>query len=152
MIAGDGPERAALAAQATSLGLDGVVRFLGLIPEEELRLAYRAADLTVVPTIALEGFGLIVPESLAAGTPVLVTPVGGLPETVEELSRDLILDAATPRAIADGIAGALLGRRALPDSDACSAYARARYDWAVVARRTAELYRQVATMPIPPRA
>lgn len=143
-IAGQGPERDPLEARARALGLEGTVTFLGRVSEEELPLAYRAADLTVVPTVALEGFGLIVAESLAAGTPVLVTPVGGLPETVEDLSRDLIMEAATPRAIAAGIAAAFDGRITLPDAARCAAFAKERYDWSVIARRTAELYRAVA--------
>lgn len=147
LVAGQGPETEALKARAHALDLGETVRFLGPLSEEELPFAFRAADLSVVPSVALEGFGLIVPESLAAGTPVLVTPVGGLPETVADLSRDLILDAATPRAIADGIAGALEGRRSLPDADRCAAFARERYDWSVVARRTADLYRTVAAGP-----
>lgn len=148
-VAGQGPETEALHGRAAALGLGEMVRFLGRVPEEDLPLAFRAADLSVVPSVALEGFGLIVAESLAAGTPVLVTPVGGLPETVEDLSRDLILDAATPRAIADGIAGALDGRRALPDASRCAAFARERYDWTVVARRVADLYRAVAADAVP---
>lgn len=95
-IAGEGSERPALQAQAQALGLGDAVRFLGFVDEPRLPLAYRAADLTLVPSVALEGFGLIVPESLAAGTPVLVTPVGGLPETVEGLSRELILRDSSP--------------------------------------------------------
>lgn len=144
MVAGQGPEAASLEQRSRTLGLEGTVTFLGSLPEETLPIAYRAADLSVVPSVALEGFGLIVPESLAAGTPVLVTPVGGLPETVEDLSRELILDAATPRAIANGIAEALSGQRVLPDAAQCAAFARERYDWSVIVRRTAELYRSLA--------
>lgn len=144
MIAGQGPEAATLEQRSRTLGLEGIVTFLGSLPEETLPMAYRAADLSVVPSVALEGFGLIVPESLAAGTPVLVTPVGGLPETVEDLSRELILDAATPRAIANGVADALSGRRVLPEAARCAAFARERYDWSVIVRRTAELYRSLA--------
>ena len=64
----------------------------------------------MVPTVALEGFGLITVESLSAGTPVLVTPVGGLPEAVAGLSQDLVLPSTGANAIADGIDGALSGR------------------------------------------
>jgi len=143
MIAGDGPERAALASQAASLGLDGMVRFLGLISEEELRLAYRAADLTVVPTIALEGFGLIVPESLAAGTPCLVTPVGGLPEVVAGLSSNLVMRDATPESIAAALGDAIAAPASLPNAEQCATFARARYDWPVIARQVADLLRRV---------
>ena len=69
----------------------------------QLPLAYRAADLTVVPTVALEGFGLIAVESLAAGTPVLVTPVGGLPEVVAALSPALVLAATGSAPLADAV-------------------------------------------------
>lgn len=144
MIAGDGPERAALEAQARALGVADAVRFLGFVPEAQLPLAYRAADVSVVPSVSLEGFGLIVPESLAAGTPVLVTPVGGLPETVDGLSRELILRDSTPAGIAEGVADALTGVRVLPNAEQCAAFARERFDWSVVARRVAELLTQVA--------
>jgi glycosyltransferase involved in cell wall biosynthesis len=144
MLAGDGPERAALEAQAHALGVADTVRFLGFVPEAQLPLAYRAADLSVVPSVALEGFGLIVPESLAAGTPVLVTPVGGLPETVDGLSRDLILRDSTPEGIAEGVAEALTGVRVVPTAQQCAEFARERFDWSVVARRVAELLTEVA--------
>lgn len=143
LIAGEGEERAALEAQAKALGVADSVRLLGFVPEEQLPLSYRAANLTVVPSVALEGFGLIVPESLAAGTPVLVTPVGGLPETVEGLSYALVLWDASAPSIADGIAEALTGKRALPTPAECEAFARDRYDWPVIARQVAALLGEV---------
>ena len=120
------------------------MRFLGFVREEQLPLAYRAADLSVVPSVSLEGFGLIVPESLSAGTPVLVTPVGGLPETVAGLSDALVLRDASPAAIADGLSAALLGERAMPGPAQCEEFARRQYDWPVIAHQVAELLKGVA--------
>ncbi len=142
-VVGAGPERAALQALAADLGLHGRVRFTGPLPDADLPLAYRAADLTVVPSIALEGFGLIAAESLAAGTPVLVTPVGGLPEVVSGLSTALLLPGKEPAAIARGIADALADPARLPDAQACSAYARAHFDWNAVGSQLAAVYREV---------
>ncbi|PZD71635.1 Mannosylfructose-phosphate synthase [Acaryochloris thomasi RCC1774] len=85
-IAGKGPQRAELEAQVTELGLQDTVKFLGFLPEAQLPMAYQAADLTVIPSQALEGFGLVVLESLASGTPVLCTPVGGMPEIIQGFS------------------------------------------------------------------
>ena len=144
MIAGEGVESSALAARVSRLGLGDVVRFLGRVPEEQLPLAYRAADITIVPSVALEGFGLIVPESLAAGTPVMVTPVGGLPETVQDLSPTMILRDATAASIAEGLGGALTGTLALPGAERCIAFARETYDWDLVTARIAGLYRSLA--------
>ena len=116
------------------------MRFLGFGADQELPAAYRAADLTVVPSVAAEGFGLIVVESLADGTPVLVTPVGGLPEVVRELSPEMVLPATGACSLAEGLTTALAGELALPDSEAARTYARARYDWPVVAACVRDVY------------
>ena len=143
LIAGRGSLADALQAQIDALGLAQHVRLLGFVPDDQLPLAYRAADLTVVPTVALEGFGLITLESLAAGTPVLVTPVGGLPEAVRGLSEALVLEDATPEALAAGLTEALTGRRPLPSDETCRAYVRVHYDWPVIARRVKAVYEEV---------
>ncbi|WMY09800.1 glycosyltransferase family 4 protein [Paraburkholderia phenoliruptrix] len=141
-IAGKGPLAAQLQARIAARGLDDHVRLAGFVPDETVPLWYRAADLSVVPTVSLEGFGLTTIESLAAGTPVLVTPVGGLPEAVAPLSRDLVLPSGGFRAIGEGMADALLGRRRLPDEDACRNYARKNFDQPVVAAQVARIYRE----------
>lgn len=141
LIAGKGPEATALDARIQELGLSDNVRLLGFVADEDLPYAYRAADLSVIPSQALEGFGLTTLESLAAGTPVLVTPVGGMPDIVEDLSPDLILSGTAPAALAAGLTEALEGRRNLPSDDACRAFVRERYDWPVIAGRIADVYR-----------
>jgi glycogen synthase len=112
----------------------------GFVPDADLPLAYRAADLSVVPSIALEGFGLIVLESLAAGTPVIVTPVGGLPEVVRGLSKDLILEGSSPAQIAEGLAARLGARSKLPSDAACQSYAKDNFDWPVIAKKVKGVY------------
>jgi len=141
MIAGRGALHARLAAQIESLGLAGHVRLLGFVGEDELPYIYRAADLSVVPSVALEGFGLVAAESLAAGTPCLVSPVGGLPEVVAGLSASLVLGSASPAEIARGVGDALLGRLELPDETQCRAYAESNFAWRLIAARVAEVYR-----------
>ncbi|CAH2801551.1 MAG: Glycosyltransferase [uncultured Paraburkholderia sp.] len=141
-IAGKGPLAAQLQARIVARGLDNHVQLAGFVPDEMVPSWYRAADLSVVPTVSLEGFGLTTIESLAAGTPVLVTPVGGLPEAVAPLSRDLVLPSGGFRAIGEGMADALLGRRRLPDEDACRYYARKNFDQPMVAAQVARIYRE----------
>ncbi|MGF6777654.1 glycosyltransferase family 4 protein [Paraburkholderia sp. GAS334] len=142
VIAGTGPLEPALRATIAARRLENHVRLVGFVADETLPFWYRSADVTVVPTLSLEGFGLTTIESLAAGTPVLVTPVGGLPEAVAPLSQELVLPSVGYRAIAAGIADALRGKRVLPDEAACRAYARARFDNAVVAAQVAQVYRE----------
>jgi glycosyltransferase involved in cell wall biosynthesis len=140
LIAGKGPLEDALRAQIASYGLENHVRLLGFVPEADLPFTYRAADLSVVPSVALEGFGLITVESLAAGTPVLVTPHGGLPEVVSDLDPGLVLPGDTPEVFDRGLTDTLLGNHPLPPADACQQYVRERFDWPVISCATRQAY------------
>lgn len=145
LIAGRGPHAPVLDALIREHDLTQHVRLLGFVPDADLPTLYRAADVSVVPSTEWEGFGLIAAESLAAGTPVLVTPVGGLPEVVSPLSDALVLDDATPAALVEGLQGTLRGTRSLPSSEACHEYARARFDWPVIAAQTRSVYTEVCS-------
>jgi glycogen(starch) synthase len=143
VIAGSGPLTAQLEQQVQELGLGECVRFAGYVDENTLRLMYRAADALIVPTVALEGFGLVVVEALACGTPALVTPVSGLPEVVRDLDPRLVLAGSEPVDIARGIIAVASGEQQLPDAAACRAYAQ-RFDWRKIATRVGEVYHEVA--------
>jgi glycosyltransferase involved in cell wall biosynthesis len=134
-IAGKGPLAAELQERIVALGLAGCVELLGFVSEDNLRRAYAAADVTLLPSQSLEGFGTIISESLACGTPVIVTPVGGMPEAVAPLSADLITRSATPEHIAERMDAVLRGTLTLPDHDACRTYAIERFAWPVVVQR-----------------
>lgn len=140
LIAGRGAQETALRRLIHDLDLDDTVRLTGFLTDELLPWAYRAADLTVVPSTELEGFGLITAESLAAGTPVMVTPVGGLPETVAPLRNELVLPSRSEADLTHGIVAALTGEFRLPSAEECRAYARRRFDWPVIVARTREVY------------
>ncbi|MBJ7329741.1 MAG: glycosyltransferase [Solirubrobacteraceae bacterium] len=78
VIAGDGPERAALERAAD--GAD--VRFTGAVPAEEVSRLREGAALAIVPSRSAETFGLAAAEAMAAGVPVIASAVGALPELV----------------------------------------------------------------------
>lgn len=143
LIAGCGALASELEARIAAAGLQEHVRLLGYVEEERLPLMYQSADLSIVPTASLEGFGLVVVESLAAGTPVLVTPIGGLPEVVRGLAAELVLPDASAGAIADGLIAALTGRLRLPSPAACSQFARDHYAWPKIAGRISHTYQDV---------
>ncbi len=89
LLVGEGPKATALRAQATRLGVDGSVRFVGPRPHEELPDWYRAADVTVLPSLS-EGVPNVLLESLACGTPFVATNVGGIHEVERSESCYLV--------------------------------------------------------------
>ena len=143
LIAGKGPLEEELRGRIEELGLENHVRLLGFVPDADLPATFRAADVSVVPSRELEGFGLVTLESLAAGTPVLVTPVGGLVEAVGGLDAGrLVLPGGEPADLFEGLADALDRPASLPDSAACVRHVRENFDWPVIASRVADVYRE----------
>jgi len=142
-IAGSGPEREALAALVRDLGLDDDVTFLGRVPDDQLATLYAAGTISVVPTRQLEGFGYVVLESYAAGTPVLATSVGGLVDVVGSFDPDRLVDP-TPEGLATGIRAALSDPQRLPSREACRAFA-AQFAWDHVAPRVEAVFVEAAT-------
>ena len=102
LLAGDGPERAALERRSAELGLDGRVRFLGSVPRETVLRLFRAADASVLPS-AWENFPHTVVEALAVGCPVIATAVGGVPEVVVDGANGLLVPPRDPAALAAAI-------------------------------------------------
>ena len=142
-IAGKGRLREALEGQIEQFGLQQYVKLLGFVPDAQLPLVYRAADMNVVPTLALEGFGLVAAEALAAGTPSVVTPVGGLPEVVGSLSESLIFPSSKQEDIERHLLTLLSHPELLPSEQACRSYAAEHFNASLMAKRTANVYREV---------
>jgi len=82
-IVGDGPERAALEAQARELKLSGVT-FRGLLSRAEAIEIVKGSRFSVVPSVRNEGFPMCVVEAFACGTPVVSSRLGGLEEIVQD--------------------------------------------------------------------
>ena len=109
LIGGKGPERGHLEGLIAKNGLQNHVRLLGFVADEQLSGYYQAANLFVLPTLALEGFGLVTAEALACGTPVIGTPVGATPEILSLLDPRLIAAGTTPADLAQAVLGFLEG-------------------------------------------
>jgi glycosyltransferase involved in cell wall biosynthesis len=101
LIGGEGRLRPRLEELIRSRGLQDSVQLLGFVPEDQLPKYYQASDLVVMPTLQLEGFGLVTVEALACGTPVMGTPVGAIPE---------VLRTVDPLCVTEGTDGVSLAR------------------------------------------
>ena len=128
-IAGTGPQSDELKARAAALGLGDAVRFLGFVSDAELPDCYRAADCTVVPSLALEGFGLVTAESLACGTPVLGSDSGATPELLAPLGRHLLFPSGSAESLAAKLREVLATPASLPSRERCREYAVQAFSW-----------------------
>jgi glycosyltransferase involved in cell wall biosynthesis len=103
ILGGEGIERQNLERFIKKYGLLGDVTMAGFIPPDILSEYYGAADFFVLPTRSLEGFGLVTPESMACGTPVLGTPVGGTKEILSGFDSRFLFRDISPESMSEGI-------------------------------------------------
>ena len=136
VIAGVGPALDELTQCAQRYEVADRVKFLGAIDDDHKALWMAAANVCIVPSVAHEGFGLVVGESLAAGTPVVVAPVDGLRDAAR------LLPGVTPMASHE----ASDVSRAVREAAAGSVDPRSleEWSWAAIARRTVDVYESAA--------
>lgn len=99
VIVGDGPQRGQLEATARRCGVAERVHWTGTLPQQGLARYYSAADATVLAS-RIEGMPNVVLESLACGTPVIATAVGGIPEILNVPEAGVLIERREAAAIA----------------------------------------------------
>lgn len=132
-------EMAHLRDLASELGIAERVKFLGAVEHERLPMFYSAADVCVVPSF-YESFGLVALESMACGTPVVASRVGGLAGFVRDGETGYLIPWRCPEPFAERIELLLENedlRRAFGQS---SREAVERYRWGNVAEAVIALY------------
>src|SRR6476646_2550661 len=139
VVAGDGFERPELIQLAERLGISDRVTFLGWVPNRDLPPYYRAAAISVIPSLE-EGFGIPAAEAMGCETPVVASDAGGLPEVVEHGVTGLIVPRGDSAALADAM-GTLLADPARRAEMGRAGRERALrlFDW----DRTAEQFEQI---------
>lgn len=144
VIIGSGPEESRLRALATELGVAARVRFVGVVPQAELRRYYAAADLLVLAS-SREGWPNVLLEAMACGTPVVATGVWGMPEIVAAPAAGLLVSERTVPALRAGIEALL---SALPDRAATRRYAEG-FDWSATTAAQIEMFEWLRRDPRP---
>ncbi len=104
VVAGDGPARPELEAQARALGVADAVEFQGWVAPERVSELMNSATLVVMPSRWDEPFGLVVVEAALMARPVVASRVGGLAEVVADGETGLLVDKENPAALARALA------------------------------------------------
>ncbi len=123
LIAGRGPDRSRLERRVVELGLEGRVRFLGLVEHKRMPLLNRAADVAVLPTRE-EGLANVWVEALCCGTPVVTTDVCGAREAIDSAEAGRVV-SNDPITIAEAVSELLNDP---PDPERVARGGR-KFDW-----------------------
>lgn len=135
LLAGDGPEFNRLKLITNNLKLTKKVSFLGRVDNQEIPTLLTSADVFVRPS-RQEGFGVAFLEAMAAGIPVIGTPVGGIPDFLTDSETGLLVPVDDPQALAGAIVS-LKNNPKLKNILTTSALQliKRRYDWDIVAQQ-----------------
>jgi glycosyltransferase involved in cell wall biosynthesis len=139
-LAGDGPLRPALETLAANLGIADRVHFVGVQSRQEIAALMSRAAALILPSLS-EGWGVVVAEALASGTPVVASRVGGIPEILGSDDGGILVDPGDQDALAAGIVEIVKWR---PDRVRVAASSSAR-PWSIQARLIAAVYREILT-------
>jgi glycosyltransferase involved in cell wall biosynthesis len=135
LIGGQGYLLRSLKERVSRRGLGDRVRLLGYVDDELLPEYYAASDLFVLPTLSLEGFGMVTLEALACGTPVLGSDAGATPEILRDLDPGLILEETEPESLGRAILRQREAARNTKLQAKCRSYVEENYSWEKVTDR-----------------
>jgi len=147
VVVGEGPHRDLLESSARARGVADRVVFVGGVPQEELPALYRAADVTVLPSISrLEAFGLVGLESMASERPVVLSDIPGVREVIEDGKEGLLAAPADPEDIAAKV-NALLDDPELRAEMGARGRERvlSHFTWDVVGAQFRHIYERLAS-------
>ena len=148
MVVGGGgpgePETDRVRRLAEERQVDGLIDFVGRVNHGDLPLYYNAADVCVVPSY-YESFGLVALESMACGTPVVASRVGGLPTIVHHGHTGYLKSWRCPEAFAHSVE-MIISSSSLQESMGAAARQRAELmSWSNVAAMISEEYRALTS-------
>jgi glycosyltransferase involved in cell wall biosynthesis len=115
VVAGEGPYRPELEALAARQGLQGRVRFLGRLNQDDLRAQTQRAWLQVVPSVWDEPFGIAALDAMAQARAVIASRAGGLSEIVDDGATGFLVPPSDPVALAQRLTALI------EDPDGCAA-------------------------------
>jgi glycosyltransferase involved in cell wall biosynthesis len=143
IIAGRGPELDRLRNLVWEMGLSNKVLLPGFIEEEDRNRLYKVADCAVFPSL-YEPFGIVALEAMAAGTPVVVSEVGGLREVVRHAETGITIYPGDPESCAWGIIHTLQHPKwAAQRVENALLDVEQRFNWDIIARQTADVYTRI---------
>ncbi|WP_402718208.1 TIGR04063 family PEP-CTERM/XrtA system glycosyltransferase [Janthinobacterium rivuli] len=150
LLAGGGPQEAALWALAAQLGIDHAVVFAGRVPHAQVAAYYQLVDICVYPRLPMRLTELVTPlkplEAMAQGRLVVASDVGGHRELVEHGKTGMLFRAGDAEALAQAILSLLLAPASWPAlRRQARAFVETERSWGASVGRYAPVYARVTT-------
>jgi glycosyltransferase involved in cell wall biosynthesis len=135
LILGIGPLESELKILVKNLKLESRVKFVGFVQNKDLPPYLHQSDIFIRPSLS-EGFGISFVEAMAAGLPVIATPVGGIVDFIIEGRIGLFCEVKNPKSIADQVE-LLINDNKLYRRIIINAYTmvKDKYTWDIVAKQ-----------------
>lgn len=145
-VVGSGSQEDALRAMAEQLGIGPKVSFLGALSQEETLRRISSYDVLLIPSLTTrrwkEQFGRVAAQALAAGTPVIASRSGSLPEVIGECGE--LVSEGDAEAFGQRIRALLTeGDRWRASSECGRARAQDHFTWESVAEGVHQMYREL---------
>ncbi|SFK65424.1 Glycosyltransferase involved in cell wall bisynthesis [Halogranum rubrum] len=143
IVGGDGEARSKYEKIAAKLGIENSVNFKGYIPDEELPAIYSSSDVFALPSLSSdqEGFGLVLLEALACGTPVVTTDVVGVADDVRAANLGEVVNRHDPEALAAGIRSVINHQRSVNERG--HTFCAENYSWRRQSKKMEEVYQNL---------
>ncbi len=141
VVAGDGKERRPMQAILAENGMLERTIFLGTVANKDMPFLYRAADLSVLPSLA-EATSIAGLEAMATGLPLVGTRVGGIPMIIEDGVNGFLVEPRDPDAMAQALGRLIVDeemRRRM--GEAARTKIEREFSWSTVVSKTVEVYR-----------
>lgn len=138
-VVGTGAARGQLDQLAEALGVSDLIRYVGLVPYEQLEKAYQYADIFILTSLS-EGMPSVILEAMGCGLPVVASDVGGNNEIVHEGVNGFLISGDDSATIARRLALLVNDESRRRQMGKQSHQFAAQYDWSKIMERYMELY------------
>lgn len=143
LILGTGELEKELKKSTAKLALDHRVTFLGYITRDQMPPYLHISEIFIRPSLT-EGQGISFLEAMAAGIPVIATPVGGIPEFLTDGETGLFCEVQNPRSIAQKVTKLMKDRESYEYiTRRASELVREKYQWDPIAQKMKELFDKI---------
>lgn len=144
---GSGEGKGRLESRVRDMGLQGSVRFLGQVSNEEIADVYQQTDVLILPSIWPENQPVSITEAMASRTPVIASRIGGIPELVEDGKTGYLFEAGNASELAQRMSEFIADRSKLGEFGA-NAFRKISGDgFTNPTEKIIELYRERMRLP-----